>query len=869
MCYPCKIALYWVILLTCLSALYPVNADEAALPTPTDWQEPIISNRPVEWTLGPTGASITLISKPAEDPNNEQYALRVKTIEKGTPADGVLKTGDIILGVVSPKPGANIKVYPVDPPQTVMRKQYAAAFTQAQTEEGRGELVLNVSRDGKTMPVTLKLKVWGGFSDTSPYDCPKTQALIDAACADILQRGFFNEKGDENGGIPSLLDALGLLATGQAKYLPAVREYAHAIGDPNVKLDIENSSTWFWSYKLLFLTEYFLATSDEYVLPAIDEYATKIALGQSGVGTWSHGMAKPSENGGRFYGHPSSYGAMNQCSLTCAIGLVLAQKCGITNDTVNAAVKRSIDFYRWYIHHGGIPYGDHEPTMDYNNNGKDGQTAVFFNLIGDKEGTRFFSKMALSGYPKMESGHTGHFFNSLWSTLGASQGGPKAIQSFAENTRWLTEFERGANGGSQYQQSPYKNGEHLKYIRGLDSGNRVGWSTTGVRLLHNCLPRQKLFITGRGGSCIEQFDDEAIASTQLAANFDPKQYRVPQLLALLSHWSPVLRMQVAQELSERDQNVVEELLAMLDSPDPTTRYGACVGLQFAGRQSPEAVDKLLKVVRDSDDFTMRYFAAMAFRISRVHVPGRWEQVKNGLVTLESKNEKITHALLKLASQYEPDKDPQQRLQNLIAATLFYKGSVQPYTGYLPNGEGLEKVDRDVLIPAVKQLLKNPNAYARGSTSRIYDNLTEDDLKKLWGDIYYATKYEAPSGTMAGGVPREYGVKLMAKRRVKEGIDVTIEWAFGQPGWGLEQRLKPGVEALLLYGQHVSPLLPQIHDIVEAHATGVNLVARRNVDTYRQYFEDLKARLTNVNPELVSIQPYIDATPDPLKNQDKP
>ena len=44
--------------------------------------------------------------------------------------------------------------------------------------------------------------------------------------------------------------------------------------------------SWQWGYRNLFLCEYRLATKDPRVMPAILEYSTTIACGQSGVGTW-------------------------------------------------------------------------------------------------------------------------------------------------------------------------------------------------------------------------------------------------------------------------------------------------------------------------------------------------------------------------------------------------------------------------------------------------------------------------------------------------------------------------------------------------------------------------------------------------------
>ena len=102
-----------------------------------------------------------------------------------------------------------------------------------------------------------------------------------------------------------------------------VREYAHQI---EVK-DAYSMSSWNMSYMNIFLSEYYLLTGDKAVLPKIREMALYLANGQSRVGTWGHGNAGPD-------GILGGYGAMCQPSLSCAVSLVLNQKCGIDEPVV-------------------------------------------------------------------------------------------------------------------------------------------------------------------------------------------------------------------------------------------------------------------------------------------------------------------------------------------------------------------------------------------------------------------------------------------------------------------------------------------------------------------------------------------------------
>ena len=793
--------------------------------------------------LGPTGAIADIWATGLVRGTDKTRMLQIREVLKGTPADGVLQKDDVILGVVSPhadgKPKTNARF------DSNARRALSAALTEAEKKKNGGTLVLNVWRKGKTLPVTIKLQVMGAFSETAPWKCKKTEALIEAACKSILDRGLFIKEGRHQGrirgGIQHWLEALGLLATGDKKYLPVIKKYARAIGKPDLKLSIEKSGmgSWTWSYTTVFLTEYYLATKDQYVLPAITEYATKIAMGRSGVGTWSHGMAIPSQNGGKLYGHASAYGAMNQCGITCAISLILAQKCGIKSREVDKAVELATQFLRWYVDKGTIPYGDHAPKVEHDNNGRNSQAAVMFDLIGDKEATAFFTRMTLASYQLREVGHTGHFFGWQWGAPGAARGGEEAAQSFIKNTRWFTEMERRADGGSVYQFQ----------LAGKDHGKYRNWSTTGSRLLQYCLPRKQLYITGKGGSCISPITGKELKAIVAAAEFNPEKLSVKQLLEALGNWSPVVRHKAARALGDRDDNIVGELITMLNGKDRYARYGACEALCWAGRGSEEAVDALMPMLAEGKDITMRYFASLAFRQPKGRNKNRLAQ--------GNAFRKVIPDLLKLAAMYDPQHDPGRKLHNELAETLFYGGRVSSHRGYFPGGKGIDKCDRVVLIPAIRSILNNPNGRARSLVSDVYDDLTEQDLKQLWGDIYYATKYQAPSGVMFSGGVRTNGMKLMAKHKIKEGIAVGVDYALRQEGWGNGGRKRGGIPPLLSYGKALKDYVEEINKVL-AGWRGKETGSKNNPKDAEDFKKRLTEALSKPSPDLKSIKTYIEA-----------
>ena len=127
--------------------------------------------------------------------------------------------------------------------------------------------------------------------------------------------------------------------------------------------------------------EYYLCTKDKGAIPTIEKLSGVIAGGRSGVGTWSHGIADLKQNDGKPFGIPCAYGAMNQITITCALSLALAQKCGIRIELIDTAVKISAAFLRFYVNKGCLPYGDHVPGRVHDNNGSSSHAAIMFQYL--------------------------------------------------------------------------------------------------------------------------------------------------------------------------------------------------------------------------------------------------------------------------------------------------------------------------------------------------------------------------------------------------------------------------------------------------------------------------------------------------------
>jgi len=726
-----------------------------------------------DWNLGPTGAKGWVFCRGLD--TSEARQILVTAVEKGSPADGVLATNDVILGVDGKLFGSDARVI------------LGNAITEAEKDANKGLLKLVCWRQGEQKEVTVPLKVMGSYSDTSPHKCSKAKLIVEQGCRVIMKRGLSADKGSlrpEQNWTPEIrccLEALALLASGNPEYLDAVKEYAHKLAPPGMKLRLrgehEGLDAWTWGYANLFLTEYYLATKDEYVLPAVRELARKMAIGQSEIGTWGHGFLIPRNNG-----NLGGYGAVNQPGLICWMSLVLARKCGIDDPDVQKAVARSHKFFGFYTGKGTVGYGDHPPYWVHDDNGKSGSPAVTFDLLNDKAGTQFFSRMAIAAYGEKEMGHTGNFFGFLWGALGANRAGPDAAAAYLNELRWYYDLARRWDGSFF-----------------TTSRDNYGWDMTGLFVLHYAMPLQKLFITGRGVSKENRLtgkDLKEVLRSGEGFTYGPvDHYYVAksseQLLKDLGNWSPTMRQRAASELAKRADDVVPQLIKMLGSEDLNARYGACLALQYLGKRAEPATDELIRLLSEKD---MWLRTRAAFALTCIGQPAR----------------KAVPELLKLAMVTDKD-DPRDMQCKYLAYALFSGGGGDG----LPRAPGLlansmEGVDRELLYPVIRKMFTNPDGWVRSSLGSIFKTLSTEELKSLLPDITKVANDTAPSGEMFAQAIRVDALRFMAQNKIPEGLPVFVEYARTQNGWG-RQTLEV-LPLLKHYGAMARKILPELKEL---------------------------------------------------------
>jgi hypothetical protein len=715
-----------------------------------------------DWNLGATGARGWMFCDKMVTSDARQVAIT--KVDKGSPADGLLAVGDVLLGVGG-------KAFSYDP-----RTELGQALSAAESDAGGGKLALTRWRKGQTEEVAVKLPVLGNYSATAPYACPKSKRILGQGCkalaAQMEQPGYAKRHDP----IPRSLNALALLASGDPAYLPLVKHEAEwAAGYTS-----HSMQTWHYGYVMMLLSEYVLATGDPSVMPGLRRLALEAAKGQSAVGSWGHGFAIPD-------GRLGGYGMMNSPGVPLTISLVMAWEAGVKDPEVARAIELSARLLRFYIGKGAIPYGDHHPWIEnHEDNGKCGMAAVLFNLLNEKNGAEFFSRMSIASHgPERDTGHTGNFFNILWAMPGVAQSGPNATGAWMnEFGGWYFDLARRWDGTFLHQGPPEP---------GHDSYE--GWDCTGGYLLAYAMPLKKIYLTGKRPAITPQLDAAAAQALILdGRGWDNKDRKSAydklsddQLLERLGSWSPVVRERAAMALARRKDAPISAVVKLLESPRLEARYGACQAIAELRKRGAPAVEPLSKLLAEKD---------------------LWLRIKaaDALASIGAPAMQAAPQLLELLTQTDPTNDPRGMQQRYLSFALF--------DGNGMLNRSLDGVDREALYKAVRAGLKNQDGRARGAIGSVYRNLHIEAIKPLLPAIYQAVVEPAPSGEMFADSIRVEGLRLLAKHRIEEGISACVKYTRDQNPWASEKRTPELMTILLSYGTHAKPFIPELTKIAD-------------------------------------------------------
>ncbi|MBT8037963.1 MAG: hypothetical protein KJO21_10510 [Verrucomicrobiae bacterium] len=694
--------------------------------------------------------------------------LVVDLIEKGSPAEGHLQIGDVILAVDDKPVTGNIF------------QLFTSCIDHAESHQGGGRLKLRVKRPVAagalaTKPaqehhITLQLKVIGNYSPTAPTNCPKTDAIITQA-ADYLV---------ESGNVGILQSGLlALLSTGEKKYIDHVGKVLHAsaFASPEVDPTLGHRSyvSWYYAYQALILTEYFLLTGDEYVLPSIKQHALTIAKGQDAAGLWNHNLADPAKNFGQLHGRLNGYGAINQTSVSLWTSLILAEKCGVKHPEVRAAIEKTHAFYSNWIGKGALPYGSHGPVEQHHtNNGTSGSIAVAYALIGNMEGARFYSRMSAAAADEILTGHTGPWWNILWSGLGANVAGPEVTAAYNQKIHWLRTVTRSWDG------------RFLGMLAWGVSPKPGRLCDTSPYLMNYCAGRRAIHITGKGM-------DPSLWLTGQTANDSPEvgaigesQRDADSLLTLLGSPLPRVRHRAAEHLAILDADVADQVMKLLAKGNHHQRIGA---IHAIGQlKITEAAGALVAIVQnDKDHVWIRQLAAKK---------------------LAEMDEAKPHGpeLIKVLIADKPY-DPIGNLDRDLGVALVKILGPDPYALSL---------DKDLFYSGVTKLLHHKHMLARGAGMALIKNIPIDDLPRMIDQIVYIIEDKDRSYIAYAGRGRQEGLEILNRHNIKEVIDLTIK-TINEPTGRRGPRVRARIQLLKTFGAEAIDAIPQIKEALGGDA----------------------------------------------------
>ena len=696
-----------------------------------------------DWNLGPIGARgwCQVSGGGAAGSTRDSRQILITKITPGQPASEFLQQGDVIVGIGKALFTSDARI------------EYAKAISDAEAKGGK--LALSIVRQGKAKQFAISLSKRPRFTSTAPFKCRKSQQILRAGCDRMASQGIGRPS------LPAHINALALLATGDVRYRPVVQQHVQKTLAAPLS---EKSSLpcWSFSFTNLFLSEYFLSTGDRTVLPEIRRLTGHLVRGQGPLGTWGHSFVDPKT--ARLRG----YGAVNAVGLPVAISLVLARECDVDVEGLDESIALAAKFFRRHVGLGAIPYGDGPPNQKYghDDNGKNSAAAIFFSLLDDANATEYYTRTAIAAHgADREQGHTGNFFNMLWSLPAVGLAGPEATGQWLKEFGWYYDLARDPGYRFAYQ----------GYPREKVNSAYAKWNCPGAYLMHFAVPLRKLRITGRGVTCGPKLSPSEIAATIACGKIDYRDADQKLLLASLSSWSPAVRNSATKELRRRKLST--KPVARHNAKDPLERIAAL--------RSSRNFDLNAKLLADED---IRVRVAALRSLAQLN-----------------KQRALAATFHHLANH--PEEVP---VFTQTVGDLFFPLTIRAKAA----GQLLMSVsDREVAYVAIKRLLNDEDALVASRVAMGLSFLPHEEVLPLLPLVYEKAKQGPVGNVMFANKLRVSCAEVLTNLQLREGMEVSAG-LLTDMSWGKNARLPHAARLLVKYQGHAKAALPQLRDCIK-------------------------------------------------------
>ncbi len=725
------------IILTMFCLPGPCRAGEGSAQPIPDLTKGEELTRRNEFLVGPAGFTCD-IWRARQGSNEHEFIrqCRVIEVEEGSPADGLLRKGDVILGADGNGAG-RVVPFSSHPHQAIGDAVTAAEACDPAT------LNFLVWREGKTGVVGLTLETLGAYSDTAPYHCPKSRRILRKCIGEFYEA---NEPGEVGLGMLLLLAADDPDDPNSAKYQDRAREWAYQLKADTV--GEVKGGPWQISYKMVALSEYFLKTGDKGILPTIENHALRFARGQSWFGTTGHRFAEVLEDGST-NGPIAGYGPINASGLAGFWGLVMAREAGVNHPEVEVAIRRADTFFSSYAFRSVMPYGEHEFTIDavnYDINAKHTTCAFINSLLPHRqEEARWYTMLSVASPPERYYAHCGPYLAQVFNPLGAAIGGEAAAHHHFKQVRWHMDLDRRWDGVINYSGR---------------TGYR-GFPVAATQLFTYALPLRQLYLTGRGHPKSLQISQAGLSAIIESENFNPADESNGRLIESLSSWAPPERTRAAVELGVKARDGAQRAgilktlhaLAVSDSTRPLERAGACHALFRI--KDVSSVPVLVECLKDADAY-VRFVASKGLQeFPRESVMPHIDTI----LELAATTRQPTFPMV--------EGDPLQFAHGELAALLFDKRK-----GLLR--ESIEGVDRAKLWPAVRELSQTSAGMKRSALATLYPKLSREEMLEIGGVVIDSARLRAPADSMFANDIQMAALDLLQKHSVEDALYLIQE-----------------------------------------------------------------------------------------------
>ena len=672
--------------------------------------------------------------------------LLVLEIEKGSPADGVLKVDDVIIGADGTGAAKvplfkGSEIWPMIP--------IADAINEAEARDP-ALLKLLVWRKGVTNTVTIKMDYLGRYSETAPYNCPKSKAILRKGIKALYEENKFDSAGL---GILCLLAADDPTNPDNDKYQAKAKEWAHQL-EPE-------GSPWFVGPKLMALSEYYMKTKDETIFPKLVALAEYHAKGVSWFGTCGHRYSEPAPDGSD-NGRIAGYGPITASGTLGYLGLSLARQAGVNSPAVEKSHEAQRKFFGHFalksgMGYGEMPYGIGGGADDYNAKLANSGLSLGMDEGKEKE-AKYFSKIAtLSSIGRRQYAHGGSFFGQVFHPIGAIQGGVKAAHMQFEEIRWHLDLKRSWDHTRIYDA---KGNGYSDHHHGATA------------LIFYAAPLKQIYLTGRGQKESLKFTDAEFQELVEVKNFDASKHINEELLAVMSRYDGMLRGDVADELAARVKAnpdasettaLIDQLLGIAADENNSThaRVGACCSLMMIKNRSREPVKSMKNAEIAKTMAGLLKDPEAYIRFAGVRV---LQHLDHGSVRPHV-NEIMDAIIATDRPTFPLDEEDPMRWAHGEMGVMLYNQALS---------EGLDGVDRSKLIPAMRSLLQTTNGAARRVSSSILAMLDKEEILALSDLIVDSIQVSSPANAM-GGDAQQNSQAALAKFLFKETLPLSMTY----------------------------------------------------------------------------------------------